>query len=99
MKGTRPSWSTDSNCLRYLDLGLSPRHTIAAHKELLWVCNVERHERFGMRLTSPHFCPILVYDITDVSTFNNVQKWVKEIESFSGSTCTLLLVGALPLIC
>jgi len=55
MKGTRPSWSTDSNCLRYLDLGLSPRHTIAAHKELLWVRKAKRLESLGGRSTRAHF--------------------------------------------
>eukprot|EP01126_Amoeba_proteus_P053293 TRINITY_DN648_c0_g2_i33.p1 TRINITY_DN648_c0_g2~~TRINITY_DN648_c0_g2_i33.p1 ORF type:complete len:161 (+),score=30.97 TRINITY_DN648_c0_g2_i33:426-908(+) len=37
---------------------------------------------------------ILVYDVTDVVSFNNIGMWVREIEKYMGNeTPTLLLVG------
>ncbi|KAJ6228132.1 small gtp binding protein rab8 [Anaeramoeba flamelloides] len=36
---------------------------------------------------------ILVYDITNVETFNNIKSWVKEIDTYGENVENLLLVG------
>jgi len=62
----------------------------------LQIWDTAGHERFRT-ITSSYYRGaqgiIVVFDMTDVTTFNNVKKWVKEIESFSGNSCVLLLVA------
>ena len=36
---------------------------------------------------------IVVYDVTDQKSFDNIKKWLKEIDTFAGSTVQKLLVG------
>jgi len=36
---------------------------------------------------------ILVYDITDVESFNKVQKWVKELRKIVGNDITIAIAG------
>eukprot|EP00746_Dinoflagellata_sp_MGD_P157614 gnl/MRDRNA2_/MRDRNA2_86261_c0_seq1.p1 gnl/MRDRNA2_/MRDRNA2_86261_c0~~gnl/MRDRNA2_/MRDRNA2_86261_c0_seq1.p1 ORF type:complete len:550 (+),score=95.32 gnl/MRDRNA2_/MRDRNA2_86261_c0_seq1:100-1749(+) len=36
----------------------------------------------------------VVYDITDMESFNNVKRWVDEINRYAGVTCSVMLVGA-----
>merc|ERR1719204_2300414 len=40
----------------------------------------------------PH-CIILVYDITQRDTFQNVNKWMKQIKDFANQNVRILLVG------
>ena len=36
---------------------------------------------------------ILVYDVTDMESFNNVKQWLNEIEKYASPTVSKLLVG------
>lgn len=36
---------------------------------------------------------LLCYDITDMSTFNNIPLWLKEVEDNAGKDCLIMLVG------
>jgi len=36
---------------------------------------------------------IVVYDVTDRNSFNDVQKWMQEIEKFAGTNVVKLLIG------
>jgi len=36
---------------------------------------------------------IVVYDVTEQKSFNNITKWLKEIDTFAGPTVQKLLVG------
>jgi Ras-related protein Rab-1A len=35
----------------------------------------------------------VVYDVTNDKSFNNIQKWLKEIDTFAGQNVKKLLVG------
>jgi Ras-related protein Rab-1A len=36
---------------------------------------------------------IVVYDVTDINSFRNVQQWIQEIDRHAGETCCKLLIG------
>jgi hypothetical protein len=38
-------------------------------------------------------CPQIVYDITDMESFNNVKQWLSEIDRYANDTVCKLLVG------
>lgn len=38
-------------------------------------------------------CVLLCYDVTRKKTFNNVQRWLKDIKNLSSPDCSIMLVG------
>lgn len=38
-------------------------------------------------------CPQIVYDITDMESFNNVKQWLSEIDRYANDSVCKLLVG------
>jgi len=69
---------------------------IGGSKIKLQIWDTAGQERFRT-ITSSYYRGahgiIVVYDVTEQKSFNNITKWLKEIDTFAGPTVQKLLVG------
>mmetsp|Transcript_7545 Transcript_7545/g.11422 ORF Transcript_7545/g.11422 Transcript_7545/m.11422 type:complete len:209 (+) Transcript_7545:110-736(+) len=70
--------------------------TIGGQKIKLQIWDTAGQERFRT-ITSSYYRGahgiIVVYDVTDQKSFDNIKKWLKEIDTFAGNQVQKLLVG------
>jgi len=70
--------------------------TIGGTKIKLQIWDTAGQERFRT-ITSSYYRGahgiIVVYDVTDQKSFDNIKKWLKEIDTFAGNLVQKLLVG------
>ena len=70
--------------------------TIGGIKIKLQIWDTAGQERFRT-ITSSYYRGahgiIVVYDVTDQKSFDNIKKWLKEIDTFAGGSVQKLLVG------